>query len=189
MNTFLWAQVLGDTISDHSRVRLTPNEISLHCSELARSITKSFIPDLIVAIDTGGSVPGDTLAKELGIPVEHLVIRRTISIGRMYNADPIPLRWIMSLYHHYLFHTTQPVISKGLKIDITGKKILVVDDAFHTGKTASIAVKYLKDNQASEVKTATLSYVSEKRPDFSILPAGNYCFPWSKDYMEVLDSI
>jgi len=134
-------------------------------------------------------MPGNTLAKELGIPVEHLVIRRTIAIGRMYNADPIPLRWIMSLYHHYLFHTTQPVISKGLEIDITGKKILVVDDAFHTGNTANIAVEYLMKNEALEVKTATLSYVSKKQPDFSVLPAGNYCFPWSKDYMEVLDSI
>ncbi len=90
----------------------------------------------------------------------------------------------MSTYHHFLFHTTKPTISKEISIDISGKKVLLVDDSFHTGVTADIAVEYLKKSFVSEVKTATLAYVLKRKPDFSVLPRGNYCFPWSKDFVE-----
>jgi len=65
---------------------------------------------------------------------------------------------------------------------VSGKKILVVDDTIHTGATVDVVVKYLKQINVLEIKIASLAYVSKRKPDFSVLPSGNYCFPWSSDY-------
>jgi hypoxanthine phosphoribosyltransferase len=59
---------------------------------------------------------------------------------------------------------------------------LIVDDSLHTGATIDVAVDYLKRKKVSEIQTATLSYVSKRKPDFSVLSPGNYSFPWSKDF-------
>ena len=67
-------------------------------------------------------------------------------------------------------------------IDVSGKKVLVVDDTVHTGATINVVVNYLRQAHVLEIKTASLAYVSEIRPDFSVLSSGNYSFPWSKDY-------
>lgn len=179
----LAVRVLQDTVSDTKRIRLSPREISLHCEKLALAVSTTYKPDSIIAIDTGGAVPGELLGNILGIPVQHVVIKRNISIGRMYNRDSIPLRWCMSAYHHFLFQITKPVIMKGIDAPVFAEKILIVDDAFHTGATADIATAYLLGKGAGEIKIAALAYVTKRMPDFSILPKGNYCFPWSKDYI------
>ena len=88
----------------------------------------------------------------------------------------------MSVYHHYLFHTTRPTVLEGISANISGKQILIVEDMLHTGATVDVAIEYLRRVNVSQIKTASLGYVSERRPDFSALPSGNYCFPWSKDY-------
>jgi hypoxanthine phosphoribosyltransferase len=174
---------LQDMFADKARKRISEEKVVIYCTSLAREVEKVYTPDLVIAIDTGGSVPGDLVAKDLGVPVKHITIRRDINIGRMYNRDPIPLRWIMSVYHHYLFHTVKPVVSINLDFDISGKKILIVDDSVHTGATLAVAVRYFQERFVSEVRVATLTFVSNVESDFSILPAGNYCFPWSKDFV------
>jgi hypoxanthine phosphoribosyltransferase len=184
MNIFILRQVFQDTVSDHTRIRVTPEEISVLCELLAQNIKDApYTPDLIIAIDTGGSFPGELLAKALETTIEHITIRRDIHIGRMYKNDPIPLRWLMSLYHHYLFHTTKPTLLQETLAVIEGKRILVVDDSLHTGITLEVALEYLRDKGASEIRTATLAHVMDKLPDYSILKKGNYSFPWSKDYI------
>lgn len=172
------------TFADSTRKRISQEDVSVYCASLAKAVQQDYKPDLVVAIDTGGSVPGELIAKILDIQILHITIRRDINIGRMYNLDPIPMRWIMSAYHHFLFHTTKPTISEGINIDISDRNVLIVDDSFHTGATIDVAVDYLKRAFVSEIKTATLAYVSKRRPDFSILPIGNYSFPWSKDFVD-----
>lgn len=183
MESPLLLSVLRDTFADSTRVRLSPEEVFDCCVDLSKTIQQHYKPDLAVAIDTGGSVPGEIIAEILNIPVLHVTIRRGITMSRMYNLDPIPLRWIMSAYHHYLFYTTKPTISKGVEIDISNKKVLIIDDSFHTGATVDVAIDYLVKASVSEIKTATLAYVSKRKPDFSVLPVGNYSFPWSKDFV------
>ena len=178
-------RVLQDTFADNERKRISRQEVAIYCNDLAKIIKQGFNPDLVVAIDNGGSVPGELVARILKVPIIHIVIRRDINIGRMYNLDPIPLRWIMSLYHHFLFHTTKPTIFKEIEMDISGKNILIVDDVFHTGATIDVAIEYLKTIAVSQIKTAALSHVSKRRPDFSVLPVGNYSFPWSKDFIDL----
>jgi hypoxanthine phosphoribosyltransferase len=112
-----------DMLSDKTRTKISQPEIDIYCDNLARIIQQKYQPSLVVAIETGGSVPGKLIARALNVPIVHVVIRRNINIVRRYSLDTIPLRWIMSLYHHYLFQTVKPVLSKDIGIDIFGKKI------------------------------------------------------------------
>lgn len=184
MKYFLWFEALRDTFADGTRKRISRKDVSVYCADLAKTIQQNYKPNLVVAIDTGGSVPGELIAKIFDIPILHITVRRNIVIGRMYNLDPIPMRWIMSAYHHFLFRTTKPVISKGISTDISNRKVLIVDDSFHTGATIDVVLDHLREASVSEIKTAALAYVSNRKPDFSVLPMGNYSFPWSKDFVD-----
>lgn len=180
----LLIRAFKDVLADKTRRRISQQEVSVYCDELAQIIRKNYTPDLVVAIDTGGSVPGELIAQALGIPIVHLVVRRKIPITRRYSNDPIPLRWIMSLYHHFLFQTITPTIPVEISIDVSGKKLLIVDDTMHTGATIDVVVNYLKQAGVLKLKIATLAHVSKRKPDFSALPSGNYSFPWSRDYID-----
>jgi hypoxanthine phosphoribosyltransferase len=175
---------LQDVWADKARKRISPEEVSACCKRLVETIQGTYEPDIVIAIAAGGSAPGELIAQMLDISVVHLTIRRDINIPRRYSLDPIPMRWIMSIYHHFLFQTTKPTVSVNITADISGKKVLIVDDFLHTRATVEVAVEYLRKAGVSEAKVATLSYVSTKKPDFSALPRGNYSFPWSRDYAE-----
>lgn len=178
----LFVRILQDVLADKTRRKVTQQEVIANCKTLARQVLTRYEPDIVVAIATGGSVPGDMIAVILNIPVVHLLVRRNIKITRNYNLDPAPLRWMMSLYHHYLFRTMKPIVSVNRGLDVSGKKILIVEDTVHTGATIDVAVNYLMKLNALEIKVASFAHVAERRPDFSVLPQGNYCFPWSKDF-------
>ncbi len=135
-----------------------------------------------MAIDYGGSTPGELIGGNLSIPVVHLVIRRNTDIAHRYGNDPIPLRGIMSFYHHYLFRTVIPHVSKVSDTDLAEKNILIVDDSIHTGATLNVATRYLYEHGANAIKSASLACVEEIKSDFTILPRGNYSFPWSVDH-------
>ena len=69
-----------------------------------------------------------------------------------------------------------------ISFDITDKNILIVEDTLHTGATIDIAMGYLYKKNIRAIKVASLSYVANRIPDFFVLPKGNYCFPWSRDF-------
>ncbi len=107
---------------------------------LARKIKSSgFKPDLVIGIARGGLVPARIvcdflLQKDLAaIKVEHWGIAATLGKARI----KFPL---------------------SIEIDISGKKILVVDDVADTGDTFSVIMDYIKGKAPSEVKTAVLHY-------------------------------
>ena len=53
-------------------------------------------------------------------------------------------------------------------IDLTGKKVLVVDDITDTGESMRISVDYVKTLNPSEVRTAALRHIegSKFKPDY-----------------------
>ncbi|MBU4490957.1 MAG: phosphoribosyltransferase [Euryarchaeota archaeon] len=115
---------------------------------LSRKIKSSgFEPDLVIGIARGGLVPARIvcdflLQKDLAaIKVEHWGIAATL--GKAKIKFPLP-------------------------IDISGKKILIVDDVADTGDTFSVIMDYIKEKAPSEVKTAVLHYktCSTSVPDY-----------------------
>ncbi len=105
---------------------------------LARKIKSSgFKPDLVIGIARGGLVPSRILCdfllqKDLAsIKVEHWGIAETLGKAK---------------------------IKFPLSIDISGKKILIVDDVADTGDTYSVTVDYVNSLNPAEVRTAALQY-------------------------------
>ncbi len=115
---------------------------------LSRKIKSSgFEPDLVIGIARGGLVPARVvcdflLQKDLAaIKVEHWGIAATL--GKAKIKFPLP-------------------------IDISGKRVLIVDDVADTGDTFSVIMDYIKGKAPSEVKTAVLHYktCSTSVPDY-----------------------
>ncbi len=115
---------------------------------LAFKIKKSgFKPDLVIGIARGGLVPARIvcdflLQKDLAaIKVEHWGIAATP--GKAEIKFPLP-------------------------IDISGKKILIVDDVVDTGDTYSVTMDYLKGKNALEIKSSVLHYKTRSTfvPDY-----------------------
>jgi hypoxanthine phosphoribosyltransferase len=50
-------------------------------------------------------------------------------------------------------------LKHALNVDLTGKKVLVVDDITDTGESMKVAVKYIQSLKPTEVKTATLQHI------------------------------
>ena len=114
------------------------DETYMLAKTLALKIKKSgFKPDLIIGIARGGLVPARVvcdflLQKDLAtIKVEHWGIAATR--GKAEIKFPLP-------------------------IDISGKKVLIVDDIVDIGDTFTVTMDYVKGKNPSEIKSAVLHY-------------------------------
>lgn len=115
------------------------DEVSILAKMLSFKIKNSgFKPDLVIGIARGGLVPARIvcdflLQKNLAvIKVEHWGIAAT-PLGKAEIKFPLP-------------------------IDISGKKILIVDDVVETGDTLNVTMDYVKGKNPLEVKSSVLHY-------------------------------
>jgi hypothetical protein len=120
---------------------------------LARGVSQKirdsgFMPDIVVAIARGGWCPARILCDFLlqknlySINIEHWGITASI--------------------------TGEAKITNPLHIDLSGKRVLIVDDIADTGESVKIALGHIKTLGAKEVKTATLQYITTSSfvPDY-----------------------
>lgn len=121
-------------------------------------------PEIVVAIGRGGYVPArvvcDYLLHEMltSIKIEHW--------GEAGEEKP------------------ETIIRFPLAIDVTGARLLVVDDVTDTGDTLTAAVSYLRDCGAREVRTAVLQHkgTSGFVPDYYAEPVTEWrwiIYPWA----------
>jgi uncharacterized protein len=80
---------------------------------------------------------------------------------------------------------TETKIKYPIPIDISGKKILIIDDITDTGDTLNLAVNYLKSLKPSEVRTAVLQHktCSPFVPDYyarKIIKWRWIIYPWAR---------
>ena len=70
-----------------------------------------------------------------------------------------------------------------ISVDVTGKKLLVVDDITDTGESMRVTVEYLKTLKPSEIRTATLQHLTcaKFEADYvgETLPWRWVIFPWN----------
>ena len=133
-------------------------------ASLTEKITSSgFTPDIIIAISRGGLVPARLLSDSLNVPVLY-----TIRI---------------SLYSSVGVRMEKPEVTQPLSVDITGKKILIVDDVSDSGRSLELAEQYIIPLNPAEIKTATIHYKpgSMFKPDFFIFTTEAWVvYPWEK---------
>ena len=120
--------------------------------ELAGKI--DYTPDSIVGIVRGGLVPAQLLSSELGVKDMYALTMKKVGEERNVTSDILE--------------------------DISGKKVLLVEDMLETGRSLVVAKEYL-EKKGAEVKTACLYTMpmSEIKPDFSLKEVTAVVpFPW-----------
>jgi len=133
----------------------------LHVAE--KAVDSGFIPDVIVAIPTGGVVPSKLLKDAM-------------------NVDRI--RYIeIKLYKNVGEKDVRPVVRSVCMDDVEGKKVLVVDDVADSGETLEVVSNVISMFSPGSVRYATV-YVkpwARKYPDFYYKTVDKWIiFPWDK---------
>jgi hypoxanthine phosphoribosyltransferase len=128
---------------------VTWEEVYRLCRELARQLRSTGAPnDLIVAIGRGGYIPGRLLSDMLGI------------------SDLTSLK-----IEHYRGAQKQreALVRYPLNADVTGRRVLLLDDVCDSGDTFAVAVEHLRQfGTPASLHTAAmhLKTVSEFVPDY-----------------------
>ena len=136
-------------------------------SILAEKVKKSnYNPDIIIAIARGGLVPARIVADVLGvldilsIKIEH---------------------WVETASH-----SPQARVKYPYKLNLEGKKVLVIDDITDTGDSVDLAKKYVNENfSPSEIKTATMQIIKQSakiEPDYYAVIVEDwvwFMYPWN----------
>ena len=120
-------------------------------------------PNAIVAVGSGGIVVSGIIAKLLALGDVRIISVRKYS-------DEKPARQIEK----------EPVIVNDNSGELTGKRILVVDDFSSTGETLQTVADHLRAKGASRVITCSLvaRNHSEKPDYYAFLTDGCVIFPW-----------
>ena len=129
-------------------------------------IADDYNPDIIVGIARGGLVPArmvaDYLFKKdlLSIKTEHWGVTATMD--------------------------GKAVLKEKLNYDVSGKKVLIVDDITDTGESMRLSYNYIKSLNPAELKTTSMLYVngSSYTPDYygkglSKEEWAWFVFPWN----------
>jgi hypoxanthine phosphoribosyltransferase len=140
----------------------TWNQIYDMLLNLAEKIRKSdFKPDIIIGISRGGWPPARVLSDLLDNP-------NLANVKAEFYLDVAETRG-------------EPIITQPISTSITGKKVLVVDEVADTGKSLGLIKKHVIEQNAAEVKTATVYYKpwSIVKPDYYEKETGLWIvFPW-----------
>lgn len=143
-------------------LRLSWRDIEEQCIKLAEEIKRRGINfDLIVGLARGGLVPARVLCDLL-------------NYEELYTVG-------VKFYTGIAETGEEPRIIHPVQIDITAKRVLLVDDIADTGQSLILAKKHLEENRAREVAVATLvkKPQSEFTPDFFVRETGAWViFPW-----------
>ncbi|BCU68979.1 phosphoribosyltransferase [Stygiolobus caldivivus] len=146
---------------------VTWEEVVEWSTRLAEIIKEdNYQPDVIIAIARGGLVPARIVADVLGV------------------MDVISIKvehWVETASH-----TPQAKVKYVYKLDLSGKKTLIIDDITDTGDSVELAKKYVVDYfSPSVIKTATMQYikpVAKVKPDYvaSIVEDWTwFMYPWN----------
>jgi len=142
------------------------NEVLQLSKVLARKIKASgYMPDLIVAIGRGGYVPGRLVS-------DFLLFSGLTSMKIEHYTRAADMR-------------EEARIKFPIPENITGKKILIIDDVTDTGETLKLAVDYVLSLNTTDVRTAVLQHktCSAFTPDFyaqKILKWRWIIYPWAR---------
>ncbi|MCC6021582.1 MAG: phosphoribosyltransferase [Desulfurococcaceae archaeon] len=135
---------------------------------LARIIKNSgFKPDVIVAIARGGYVPARLLCDFLG--VENL-----LSLQSQHWTEAAKVAEKALIKFKYV-------------VDLSGMKVLIVDDIVDTGESLILARDFIKNEwRPEEVKIATLQWISpvaKLKPDYYLIEVKEWVwfqYPWTR---------
>jgi uncharacterized protein len=131
---------------------------------LAKMIKKSgYKPDVIVGVSRGGWPPARIMSDLLENP--HVANMR------------------VEFYEDIGVRSRKPRITQPVTADVTGRKVLVVDDVADTGHSLKAVTNHLRRMKTSDVKVCTIYMKPQSifRPDFYARSTKKWIiFPWER---------
>ena len=136
--------------------------------ELAKKVKESgYKPDVIVAVARGGFVPARLLC-------DFLSVENLLSLQSQHWTEAAKA-------------AEKAIIKFPYKVDLTGKKVLLVDDIVDTGESLALAKKYILENwRPKELRIATLQWikpVAKIKPDYYLIEVTGWIwfqYPWTR---------
>jgi hypothetical protein len=140
----------------------TWNQIYKMLLSQAEKIRKSgFKPAVIIAISRGGWLPARVLSDLLETPsLANVSVEYYLSIAETKN---------------------EPILTQGVLVAVTDKKVLIADDVADTGKSLKLVKEHILQQGAKEARTATVYYKpwSVVKPDYYARETRLWIvFPW-----------
>ncbi len=146
-------------------VQLSWGDIMEMCRDLAIAVSEDFDPDMIVGIAKGGVIPAAILASIL-------------------RKDFYPIR--ISRRHRDIVVKDKPDLLVPLTEEVSGKRVLIVDEISLTGETLRMARREAEKLGARKVRTLTLYVHSDSyRPNYYALESDALLIqPWDYEVLE-----
>ena len=160
-----------DRYSDLKLLHLSWDSIQLLAEDVAAMIRESgYAPDLIVAVSRGGFDHARILC-------DQLEVRRLASVQIEYYAGVNETNEMLKIVYP-------------LNANVSGKKVLVVDDVSDTGTSLKAAKEHVAGRGASQVRLATLHIKpwTTFKPDYHAAETDAWIvYPWEP--IECMSSI
>lgn len=137
------------------------HEIDRMLNRLVEMVKRdSFRPDIIVGVSRGGLIPAAVLSDRLGV-----------------DCDAVRLRYYKSVQNT----EETPKIIQHISSDLSGKKVLIVDDVADTGHSLQTVKRYVQEKGAEDIMVCTLHYkpCSVIKPDHFVEETDAWIiYPW-----------
>lgn len=160
-------------------VFLTEEDISNELKKKWNEISGVYSPDLIIAISQGANFIREKLSTITGIETISLAIGRPDRTNLWKKISKFNKK-LASLMYEVCFLIDEPKILHKVAVP-SSRKILIVDDGIHTGKTIKTCIQYLGGFSPVEIKVFSFMDLSkESISDYSICTE-KVSFPWAKN--------
>jgi hypoxanthine phosphoribosyltransferase len=148
--------------------------------------TEDYEPDLIVGISSGGDFPAGELGSRLRIPCTSMQVSHYSLKILGLELDEIVGMYMLAKALGHKHQTT--IIKPADPAEISGRKVLMVDDDSYSGETMKLAKMSLKSSRPASIKAAVLhTYEGNDVVDYAgewhgkkEFYSARMRFPWSK---------
>ncbi|KAM3361262.1 hypoxanthine-guanine phosphoribosyltransferase [Capsicum galapagoense] len=175
-------------MEDHiEKILFTEHQISERITELASEITHNFSPYTITNNEEALLSSNSSWAAPVVVGVATGAFLFLADLVRKIKL-PISVDFVrVESYGSGTVSSGKPKISCDLKIDVTGKHVILVEDIVDTGNTLSCLIKHLKSKGASSISVCTLlDKPSKRKVNFELVGEGKfYCGFECPDYFVV----
>jgi uncharacterized protein len=132
---------------------------------LALRVARDFDPEVVVGIARAGAIPGAVIATILRVDFFSMTITRHDGAERVRE---------------------RPAVLSAAPTQVSGRRVLLVDEIATTGETMRLALAALRDVGPAEIRTATtFARPGGYAPDFHALETGaTIIFPWDRKIFE-----
>jgi len=150
----------------------TWDELHENIKEIAKKIKKDkYQPDIVIALSRGGFVPARVIC-------DLMIIKDLVSI----KVD----HWGVTATKDGKAHLRYPI-----DVDLTGKKVLIVDDITDSGESMIISKDFVKKLNPEEIKTAAIFHINHSKfvPDYFSKEIEWIWVMWPWNYIEDMCNI